>query len=646
MQIFNCSIKLTSIFQDIINIQKLLKLLIRYKVFYKNKQTSISYKAVHSLTFRWFAPNGGVGGGSAILSCQKILMGNELNYSAQKIDLNYSFKEDNLFFINHKNSLWDLWGGIKFAFIKTKKEQHAVYITHDYATAFGLYLLNKKYTLVHHLQGSRVEEKINFGEKFSFITKKIIQFCEKKAFQNAEYVSFPSKGANKVFLNSKHTKVKKHDFKLGPILYNTVYGDLTPRPFDNIKKNDKCTAFLSISSLTTAKGVDRNINFFEALLSKSKKNIRYFIVGNGPLYQTIINKLELLKKRYNHFSYISIKSCSYPEAIFLQSIADVYISLHRISIFDIATLEAMLHSNIIILSHTGGNIDFNKDDNIIMLHQEDYEGLVQSYLSANTRLLQYKNYQVFSKYFSQDNFIQSYTKLIYMLLNLDVELSETQQNFDDGIYSQWRIDGKSDCFKEKIKEKSKLKYLSPEEPHIEYLIYISYLIENTEYNEAKKALQIYMNTHELKDIDRFLLISNFAYKNNIINDAVIKKAHKVFNELELNNKNNTLYKVLKGKSIAIVGNSPSALGLNKGKEIDAHDIVIRFNNYQTSGFEKDYGEKTDIWARGSGGDDVIKRRDNKYKLVIWEADYNHFFVHFDHLDVMYNQIKNNILIYN
>lgn len=51
----------------------------------------------------------------------------------------------------------------------------------------------------------------------------------------------------------------------------------------------------------------------------------------------------------------------------------------------------------------------------------------------------------------------------------------------------------------------------------------------------------------------------------------------------------------RSKSIAVVGNSPIELGKQLGSVIDGHDIVIRFNDFQTDApFDRDYGRKTDI----------------------------------------------------
>lgn len=45
-------------------------------------------------------------------------------------------------------------------------------------------------------------------------------------------------------------------------------------------------------------------------------------------------------------------------------------------------------------------------------------------------------------------------------------------------------------------------------------------------------------------------------------------------------------------NIAIVGNSPILLNNEYGQEIDSHEMVIRFNNFVTNGYERHTGKKT------------------------------------------------------
>ncbi len=179
-----------------------------------------------------------------------------------------------------------------------------------------------------------------------------------------------------------------------------------------------------------------------------------------------------------------------------------------------------------------------------------------------------------------------------------------------------------------------------------WLIYLSCLVETNEIKKAEKVLNKYLLyfDNDLSEIERFLIVSKFVKNKNITNKN-IDKAVKVYDALKKNHENDIFKQLLLNKSIAIVGNAPSEIKKAKGDEIDSHDIVIRFNNYKTKGFEKDYGSKTDIWVRGSGAGDVVDRK-QRYKLVAWEADYNHWKVAYNHLDIMHRQIEEGQLIYN
>lgn len=77
--------------------------------------------------------------------------------------------------------------------------------------------------------------------------------------------------------------------------------------------------------------------------------------------------------------------------------------------------------------------------------------------------------------------------------------------------------------------------------------------------------------------------------------------------------------LLVGSNIAVVGNGPSEIGKGLGAEIDSHDIVIRFNNYKTDGFEKDYGSRCDIWMKG-GASDVVHTMRPGVKSILYTDD--------------------------
>lgn len=57
---------------------------------------------------------------------------------------------------------------------------------------------------------------------------------------------------------------------------------------------------------------------------------------------------------------------------------------------------------------------------------------------------------------------------------------------------------------------------------------------------------------------------------------------------------------LKDKKVAIVGPSPHLIGKNKGDIIDSYDIVCRVNEVHPTGYESDYGNRTDIVFHNCG----------------------------------------------
>lgn len=370
-----------------------------------------SYKNIHCITHRAEFPNGGAGGGGAVLSCMRYVIGNTIP------DIRYTFRTENKFSQDWECELADLWGAIQFVFDNIKDETVTAYITHDYGTAFGLYLLGKKYVYVSHLQGPRVEEKTNFGENFSFVTKKIINYCEKKAFENAYCVCFPSMGAYKYYCQSSYKPIAPNKFKLGPILYNTLYAYPEPEEIHGINKKNESLTFLSVGQLTIAKGMDRQTAFFEKLLKNTTKNIRYILVGSGPLKNNILNDLDSLKIQYNNFNYVYIEKCTYPQMQYLQDISDIYLMLHRISIFDLTTLEVMNKSKCVILSNVGGNSEFNKNDNIILVEDENYNKAVDEFCTKDIQELGKQNKKVYDEHFSNEKFIERYSNLINELLN-------------------------------------------------------------------------------------------------------------------------------------------------------------------------------------------------------------------------------------
>lgn len=369
-------------------------------------------KTIHAITYRVFSPDGGRGGGSAVQSCQNIILGKDY----EGIFLKYTYFESNKYWENLDPRLADLWAGAMFAISKTKDESDAAYITHDYTTAFGLAVTGRRFVYVSHLQGPRVEEKLNYGEQFTYLDQKIIAFCERYVFRKAMYVCFPSAGARDYYFSSRYRSIDQRQAKIGPILYNTIYANPEPQAMDGIVEDRDALTFISIGALTSAKGIDQLPEFVEKYLQFHSGRIRWIVVGNGPLETEIRRSLKYLEDKFDRLSIHLVLSCSYPQIQYLIRISDIYLMFHRISIFDLATLEAMKEGKCIVLSNVGGNPEFNKEDNII-LHKDDLSETASRLNEVDVEECKSKNRIVYERYFSNDAFLSAYHRVIHDLLN-------------------------------------------------------------------------------------------------------------------------------------------------------------------------------------------------------------------------------------
>lgn len=147
---------------DLKNLLHFLRLLVL-----RNRKKVLKSPVGSFYNFQAFFPDGGAGGGGAVQSANRVLFGSELN----GVSLKYSFYEDNRFSTDRKNELWDLFGAAEFVRLKTKDDRETAYITHDYGSAFGLYLAGKKYVLVSHIQGARIEENKFWREVYFCVPK-------------------------------------------------------------------------------------------------------------------------------------------------------------------------------------------------------------------------------------------------------------------------------------------------------------------------------------------------------------------------------------------------------------------------------------------------------------------------------------------
>lgn len=86
--------------------------------------------------------------------------------------------------------------------------------------------------------------------------------------------------------------------------------------------------------------------------------------------------------------------------------------LHRKSIFDLATLEAMKAGCALILSRLEGNLEFNVCNNVLFADTD------KAYINLDEiNKLKELNKIAFNKFFSNKNFKEEYEAVIQDLLN-------------------------------------------------------------------------------------------------------------------------------------------------------------------------------------------------------------------------------------
>ncbi len=157
-----------------------------------------------------------------------------------------------------------------------------------------------------------------------------------------------------------------------------------------------------------------------------------------------------------------------------------------------------------------------------------------------------------------------------------------------------------------------------------HILYISMIMELGHTEKAIELIKEYRARFGDIHFDKKINLAHFAAKNGFSHVKAITQSAEIYERFEQTTHSNFLEKLLKGKSIAVVGNGPSHKGKNLGAEIDAHDIVIRMNNYAIGKeFQKDYGCKTDIWLLGCGGSDV-KFRTGPFKAVVFGEDVRYY----------------------
>lgn len=398
------------------------------KIFPRQLFNQIPSPRIYVVAYRKYdEKKGRTGGPAGVLATQKRLFGDK--YKGIKID--YRFEPNSYKFEESVKNRLNKYS-VKLScnlyaneYILTEKEiseainenTDILFICHDLGSAYGAYNTGKKYVLIYHQQGSLATEALAFGEKLSNEEIQMMNELEDVVFHNAQAVYFPSNGAKEEYIKS--CQIDCRGIKFAGCLYNTVPSmyekdditDVEKKYAISEKKKAGYEIFLTVADYNEAKGVDRIPGFLNEYVAKSGKKVLWIAAGNTTSYG-IFEILQKEKSEWNFESILIGNRVKHSEIMTLMELCDFYIMLHRKSIFDIATLEAMRAGLIPVLSNIGGNPEFNKNNNVILVNEDEYATAIAKLQQVSIPNLKNINKETFEECFSEKNFHKEYSDMI------------------------------------------------------------------------------------------------------------------------------------------------------------------------------------------------------------------------------------------
>lgn len=301
---------------------------------------------------------------------------------------------------------------------RLNKDTDFLFVCHDIGFAYGAYLSKCPYILVYHTQGSLINERESFGEKLSDRDKELANEIEKIVFENAEEVYFPSKGAKESFIATTQIDTAKISFADKP-LYNTIQN--LPEAL-NIKKvtenlgikqidHEKTDVFLSVGDFSENKGMERIPIILQEYVKKTQRKVFWIAIGSKHK-AGIFDKLVSEKNNWNFEAVLFGERINHDDLLALMEITDYYIMMQRHSIFDLSTLEAMRAGKGLILSAVGGNLEVNKENNVILVDMENITPAIEKLSQTSKTELGLLNKKVFENNFSNACFFKEYGQML------------------------------------------------------------------------------------------------------------------------------------------------------------------------------------------------------------------------------------------
>lgn len=311
-------------------------------------------------------------------------------------------------------------------------------VCHDLGSAFGAYLLGVPYVIIYHQQGSTLQEMRSIGRTPTAHEITASTKLEHLICANAERMYFPSDGARQSFVDTADPALVESVAFADEPLYNTLSAvdhakeegsaDLIAQLVRKLalpEKDDSLDVFMSVGDWNGDKGLDRVPELLSAYRKRSGRRVLWIAIGSA-IDPARFRAAEEAAKTWSFESRLIGQRLTHDKLLALLDYADFYVMMHRQSIFDLATLEAMRAGKGLILTPVGGNQEFNRADNVEFVTESTLDDAVDAILRRDKTKWGASNRRVFDERFSLGEFTARYRAMLDVHLGMMEEKSSTR----------------------------------------------------------------------------------------------------------------------------------------------------------------------------------------------------------------------------
>ena len=390
-----------------------------------------------SCAYRQYDPaTGKTGGPGGVLATQRLALGDE--YRGQR--LAYVFDDGGKAALRDRLSVQVTGLSGKVAdivlgaeYVRTVPEvlraqaegRRLLLVCHELGTAYGAHLLGVPYVLVYHQQGSTLQEMRSLGRVPTPHEAHVADRLERLVLENAQQVFFPSLGAREAYRSTSRIDEAGHVRFADHALYNTVSAvDHAEDERDReallrtvvhelrLPAKDATTdVFVSVGDFNSDKGLDRVPALLERYAELTGRQVVWVAVGAAGDHAQFVAFRDAQKgKRFT--ARLLGERMTHDRLLALLDYADYYVMLHRSSIFDLATLEAMRAGKALVLSPVGGNLEVDLDGNVLFVDEDTVDDACRVIESRDRAAWGERNRRVFEDHFSLEHFAERYRAML------------------------------------------------------------------------------------------------------------------------------------------------------------------------------------------------------------------------------------------